>query len=44
MWDANTSAFAAALAQITTFVVAFASAVFAWRQVTEARRTREARK
>lgn len=42
MWDANTSAFAAAVAQITTAVVAFAAAVFAWRQVTEARRTREA--
>jgi len=42
MWDANTSAFAGAVAQITTALVAFAAAVFAWRQVTESRRTREA--
>jgi hypothetical protein len=42
MWDANTSAFAAALAQIVTAIVALAAAVFAWRQVKEARRTREA--
>jgi len=42
VWGADTSAFIAALAQVATAVVAVAAAIFAWRQVTEARRTREA--
>jgi hypothetical protein len=42
VWDANTSAFVGALAQIATAIVAVVAAIFAWRQVTEARRTREA--
>ncbi len=42
MWESATSAFVAALAQVVTAVVAVAAVIFAWRQVTEARRTREA--
>lgn len=42
VWDSETSAYVAALAQIGTFVIALVAAVFAWRQVREARKTREA--
>jgi hypothetical protein len=42
VWDSDTSAYVAALAQVGTFAIAFLAAVFAWRQVHEARKTREA--
>jgi hypothetical protein len=42
VWDTATSAFVAALAQVATAIVAVAAVIFAWRQVAEARRTREA--
>jgi len=42
VWDTATAASVAALAQVATAVVAVAAVIFAWRQVTEARRTREA--
>lgn len=42
VWDSETSAYVAALAQVGTFVIALVAAVFAWRQVREARKTREA--
>lgn len=38
----GTAASVAAFAQVATAVVAVAAVIFAWRQVTEARRTREA--
>lgn len=42
MWDADTSAAVGAAAQVATAVIALAAAGFAWRQVSEARTTREA--
>lgn len=42
VWDSETSAYVAALAQVGTFVIALVAAAFAWRQVREARKTREA--
>lgn len=42
IWEPDTSAFVAAIAQSATALVAFAAAGFAWRQVNEARKTREA--
>lgn len=42
VWESDTSAFVTALASILTVIIALAAAVFAWRQVREARRLREA--
>jgi hypothetical protein len=42
VWNQATATSVAALAQVATAVVAVAAAIFAWRQVTEARRTRGA--
>lgn len=42
MWASETSIFVAAVAEAVTAVIAVAAAIFAWLQVREARRSREA--
>lgn len=43
VWDSDTSAYIVAIASAGTLLTAILAAWFAWRQVGEARRTREAR-
>lgn len=42
IWDSDTSTFVVALSSVGTLLTALTAAVFAWRQIREARRTREA--